>query len=290
MTLRHFRIFLSVYTHHNMTKAAKDLYISQPSVSQVIKELEDHYHVVLFERFPKELKPTAAGDLLFHYASSITDMNNELEDLMQQGSSNQILRIGSNDTVGTSFINGMIHQYMEDHPGEQIQVQVNRSSALADMLRSNDLDVILTDHFPYAPDLHSEPIFQDRLVIVASPDYEPIKGRTQVDAAFLSECRLLLSGRGTYERDSMEQYLSRFGYSITPFMESISFDTLLQFTLDGIGITVLPISILKPYLESGALIQLTLPEYCSYQTFVLGWHNSKYLSPSILDFIQLCRK
>ena len=55
MTLRHFKIYVTVYNEKNMTLAAKKLFMAQPSVSQVIKELETHYNTVLFERFPKEL-------------------------------------------------------------------------------------------------------------------------------------------------------------------------------------------------------------------------------------------
>ena len=63
MTLRHFKVFLVVYTERNMTAAAKKLYMTQPSVSQTIKELESHYNVVLFERFPKAF---IKGYLILH--------------------------------------------------------------------------------------------------------------------------------------------------------------------------------------------------------------------------------
>ncbi|MBR2779002.1 MAG: LysR family transcriptional regulator [Firmicutes bacterium] len=68
MKRRHLKIFVSVYEHLNMTAAAEELFISQPSVSQVIREMEKYYQVRLFERYPKSLYPTAEGELLYKYA------------------------------------------------------------------------------------------------------------------------------------------------------------------------------------------------------------------------------
>lgn len=71
MNNRHMKIFVQVYEKLSMTLAAEALYISQPSVSQAIKELEEYYGVRLFERYPKRLYPTPEGDLLYNYCRQI---------------------------------------------------------------------------------------------------------------------------------------------------------------------------------------------------------------------------
>lgn len=290
MTLRHFKIYTTVYTERNMTAAARKLFMAQPSVSQVIKELEHHYNVVLFERFPKELKPTPSGDMLFEYASNILDMNAELEDLMKKGSSQHILRIGANDTAGVSLLDNLLKEYTSTHPLEKVKVQINRSRILADMLRTNDLDLIMTDEFNTAPDLYSEIIDQDRFIAVASPTYPDLPKGLVADASYLSTARLLLREPGTDERDYLEQYMRQRGYRIAPYWESISFDILFNAALGDMGITLLPASMVKDAIYQNKLVELSIPDYHYYQEFILAWPKNKYISVPMEEFIALCRK
>lgn len=290
MTLRHFKIFTTVYTERNMTAAARKLFMAQPSVSQAIKELEQHYDVVLFERFPRELKPTPSGDMLFEYASNILDMNTELEDLMKQGSSQHILRIGANDTAGGTLLDSLLKNYTATHPLEKIKVLINRSQVLADMLRTNDLDFILTDEFTAASDLHSEIIDQDRFIAVASPTYPNLPKGLVADASYLSTARLLLREPGTDERDYLEQYMRQRGYRISPFWESISFDILFNAALADMGITLLPAHMVKDAIRQNRLVELSIPDYHYYQEFILAWPKNKYISVPMEEFIALCRK
>lgn len=290
MTLRHFKIYTMVYTERNMTAAAKKLFMAQPSVSQVIKELESHYQVVLFERFPKELKPTPSGDTLFEYATNILEMNAELEDMMKQGSSQHILRVGANDTAGSALLDDLVKEYTSTHPLEKVRVQINRSSILMEMLRANDLDVILTDEFKSAPDLHNEVILEDRFVAVASSNFPNLPAHLIADAPYLSSVRLLLREPGTDERDYFEQYMREHGHTIIPFWESISFDILLNAAKQEMGITILPYRVAKASIEKKELVVLSIPDFPHTQKFVLAWPKNKYLSAPIEEFVKLCRK
>ena len=71
MTLRHLEIFMSVYHQKSITKAAKELHISQPSVSLAIKELEEKYQTILFDRMNRQIYPTEKAHLLYNYSMQI---------------------------------------------------------------------------------------------------------------------------------------------------------------------------------------------------------------------------
>ena len=81
MTLRHFRIFLAVCERLSMTEAARQLHISQPSVTQAIHEMEDHYGILLFERLGHHIYLTAAGENLKQYAYQILSLCQQAEDV-----------------------------------------------------------------------------------------------------------------------------------------------------------------------------------------------------------------
>lgn len=74
MTLRHMKIFVAVFRHSNITKAAQELHLAQPSVSLAIKELENYYGIRLFERIGKRISPTEGGKEFFGYSLHIVSL------------------------------------------------------------------------------------------------------------------------------------------------------------------------------------------------------------------------
>jgi DNA-binding transcriptional LysR family regulator len=84
MTIRHLRIFIAVHDELNMTAAANKLFMTQPAVSQAIKELEDYYGVLLFERLSRRLYVTESGEILYQYATHIIKLFDKLEDNLKE--------------------------------------------------------------------------------------------------------------------------------------------------------------------------------------------------------------
>lgn len=101
MTIRHLTVFVAVAEQGSMSAAAKHLYISQPTVSQAIRELENHYNGLLFERLGKKLYLTDRGKLLLPHAREMIRQFQQLEELMQNQGQSSTLKLGSTLTVGT---------------------------------------------------------------------------------------------------------------------------------------------------------------------------------------------
>lgn len=101
MTIRHLTIFVAVADQGSMSAAAASLYLSQPTVSQAIRELEKHYNGLLFERLGKKLYLTERGRLLLSQARSLIQQFRQIEELMLNQGQSQILKLGSTITVGT---------------------------------------------------------------------------------------------------------------------------------------------------------------------------------------------
>lgn len=111
MTIRHLRIFIMVAESGSMTMAAKLLFISQPSVSQAIREIEENYGVKLFERLSKKLYITESGQLLLEYARHIVKSFDEMEVELKNTGKSIRLRIGATITVGTCMLPPMIQEF-----------------------------------------------------------------------------------------------------------------------------------------------------------------------------------
>lgn len=104
MTLRHLKIFVAVAETKSMSAAARRCFITQPTVSQTIHELEEHYHTILFERLSRKLYITEAGKNLLSHARQVIDQFEQLEQSMADDSITQRLRIGATLTVGVCLL------------------------------------------------------------------------------------------------------------------------------------------------------------------------------------------
>ena len=104
MTIRHLEIFLRVAESESMSTAAKELFISQPTVSGSIAELEKEYNVRLFERLNKRLYITEAGEKLRIYARKMLNLQNEIQRQMSSAEDTTPVRIGATVTIGTSLL------------------------------------------------------------------------------------------------------------------------------------------------------------------------------------------
>ena len=109
MTIRHLRIFVQVAETGKMSDAAKKCFITQPTVSQAIHELENHYQVQLFERLSKKLYITEAGKQLLLYAHSILSQFDVMETNMRELLADNFLRIGATITVGTCLLSFVLN-------------------------------------------------------------------------------------------------------------------------------------------------------------------------------------
>ena len=110
MTIRHLRIFEAVAREGSMNRAAARLYLSQPTVSKAVKELEEYYGVRLFERLSQRLYITREGELLLSYARQVLEGFDRMERALRRPDRPQELRVGCSVTVGTALINPLRDQ------------------------------------------------------------------------------------------------------------------------------------------------------------------------------------
>ena len=104
MTLRHMKIYVAVFHHSNITKAAEELHLAQPSVSLAIKELEEYYGIRLFERMGRRILPTEGGKEFYGYALHIVSLFDEMEKKVRNWDTIGNLRVGASVTIGTQLL------------------------------------------------------------------------------------------------------------------------------------------------------------------------------------------
>ena len=226
MTTRHLKIFLEVYKSGSMTAAAKRLFMTQPSVSQAIHEMEEHYGVRLFERLYRKLFPTPAGKELVLYAENILGLFDEMEAKLEAGNLAQSLEVGLFFTAGM-LVHPWLSAFRAACPSTSVHIHVWKGSELKRRLRTASIDLAVMEEFDHEPDLCQELIAEDRLVAVTAVD-DPLLSEGSITARQLSEAPLLLREKGAGVRDQFESEMQRLGFHISPLWESASSLVLLE--------------------------------------------------------------
>ena len=116
MTLRHMKIFVSVYQNNGITRASEELHLAQPSVSLAIRELEDYYGIRLFDRISRRLYVTEQGRMFYDYALHIVSLFDEMELGIRNWEHMGTLRIGSSITIGNFLLPGLVKKFTTTHP------------------------------------------------------------------------------------------------------------------------------------------------------------------------------
>ncbi|MCC8129135.1 MAG: LysR family transcriptional regulator [Clostridiales bacterium] len=288
MTLRHLRIFCAVCERGSMSAAAQSLFMAQPSVSQAVRELEEHYGTLLFERLGRRLALTPAGERLYPKARAMVDQFDELERENAQERQPQVLRIGANLTVGCALLHFYLNRLETEYPQAELRVYVSRSSDLLAQLEDNRLDVALTEALPGQPNYIQIPFARDRILAAAHPEY-PIFRHTPATAETLSRTRLLLRERGSGVREQFQRLMEQAGCPCEPYWESVSSTVLIRAAREGEGVTVLPYQLAREALEThqDSFREVPVQGMDFSRELVLLYHRDKYVSHLMGRLIEL---
>lgn len=207
MTIRHLKIFITVAETGSMSVAANRLYLTQPTVSQAVRDMEEHYHVQLFERLHKKLFITQEGQQLLNLARMAVSEFDNLELSMQRFQERLPLRIGSSLTVGTCLMAKVISELQENYPKMDIYSYVSNTAEIEQRLLRRELDVAVVEGIIESPELVSIPMVEDSLVLVCGKNHD-FYHKEIVYASELNDRKFAIREKGSGTRKLFEQYLS----------------------------------------------------------------------------------
>lgn len=288
VTLRHIRIFLAVCKYNNVTMAAKELFIAQPAASLAIKELEEYYGIKLFDRISKRLYITEPGKKFLSYASHITSLFDEMEKELKCHDLVNNLKIGATIATGTYFMPKYVEKFAEIRPGIKINVYIENSKVIENKLLTNELDLAIIDGIIHSENIISDPILDDKLVIICSPK-NPLAQKETVSLEEIKNQNFLLRERGSGTRELFDSILFSRGITIEPLWESISTRALVIAVQQNIGIAVLPYYLVKEELEKKIVSRVRIKNIKFVRKFNIIHHKNKYLSSSAISFIKMCK-
>ncbi len=288
MNIRHLSVFLKVCEHMNMTRAAEDLYMTQPSVSQMIAELEQYYNSRLFERLNRRLYLTEAGKRLQSYARHIINLEAEAKKNLADLNGGGVLRIGASQTVGAYLLPEMIARFTDRFPDVEVFSRVENTSVIEQFLLEDALDLALLEGQIHSADLVEEPFLDDDLA-VACASAHPLVQKAHVTARDLSEYGFIIREEGSGTREIFASQMRALGIQWKETGIYNTTDSIKNAVQNNLGLGILPILAMQQEIMDGSIHLLHVTDLNLRRKLNLVFHRQKYFSNAMNSFVSHLR-
>lgn len=277
MTIRHLRIFVHVAETGSMSAAAKQCFLSQPTVSQAIRELEDHYNIKLFDRLSKKLYITEAGRQLLLYAKKALSQFDILETNMEEFHAQDHIRIGATITVGACLLSSILNDLVALQPSLRTYACVANTSLIERKLLDSELDVALVEGIITSPDLRAIPVAEDFLVLAMAMDH-PLASKREVHIQELEQYDLVIREKGSGTRKLFEDYLNRHQISCRIAWEATCLDAIKSAILFNGCVSPISVRLVEQEVKNGKIHVIRNLRSDWDRRFYLVYHKDKYFS------------
>lgn len=253
MTIRHLKIFIEVATTGKMSAAAKNLFMTQPSVSQAIRELENHYHTLLFERYAKKLYITEAGRRLYSYARQAVEQFDQLEEQMAADGLHEKLRIGATISVGGSVLSPIVRELRGRYPELEVYSFVDNTQEVEKRILDMELDAGIVEGIIKSHELITVPLMKDPLVLACSREH-PFAEKKILHLEDLEGQEFAIRETGSGTRELLERFLLKHHIQIQVSFEAHTFEAIKHAVRWNNCLTLISGRLLKRELESGEMV------------------------------------
>jgi DNA-binding transcriptional LysR family regulator len=257
LNLAHLRLFLAVARVGTVSGAAERLHTSQPALSRQIAALEDACGERLFERLPRGVRLTPAGEVTLRHAERIFALADELSAALGEFKGLRVgrLLVGASSTPAEYVLPALLVTYRERYPGIAVRLVTGNTAAIVDHIARHALDIGVIGSLPPQPmdGVRFAPLAEDELVVVAAPGHPFLVRGTPVRPRALTRATLIAREAGSATRATAERYAATLGVRLTPALELGSTEAVKRAVMGGSGYAILSRHALTSELAAGHL-------------------------------------
>lgn len=290
--LSQYRIFYAVAKAGNISRAAKELYISQPAISKSISKLEDSLNTVLFTRNSRGVQLTDEGQVLFeHTRDAFEELAKGEQELKRIREFNMgHIRIGVSNTLCRFIMVKYLKGFIEQYPHIKITIESQPTTQTLSMLEQQRIDIGLVVEQKSAKNMDFIPVMDIEDIFVATPSYlENLRLREGADTDVFQSGNLMLLDKSNITRHYIDDYMAVNEIVANNLLEVTTMDLLIEFARIGLGIGCVIKEFVKEDLDSGRLVQLKLDTPIHKRTVGFLWQNRR-TSKALDTFIRFCRE
>ncbi|WP_414041686.1 LysR family transcriptional regulator [Acidithiobacillus sp. M4-SHS-6] len=284
LTLRQIKVFEAVARHRSFTRAAAELYLTQPAVSMQIKQLEETTGLPLFEQLGKRVYLTEAGKEFARYSRAITQQLNEAAQVLDELKGLQRGRLQiSVATTGAYIAPYLLSAFARSFPGIMVNMTVTNRQVLLEQLENNEVDMAIMGQPPEDVPLEAVP-FLENLLVVAAPPGHPLVGKGTIPLKALENEPFIIREEGSGTRSAAERFFASAGVKINAIMEMSSHEAIKHAVRAGLGLGIVSTHTIRLELEGGYLAILDVESLPIRRHWYLVHRRGKRLAGAALAF------
>jgi len=288
MDIHQLRVFASVFKNKSFSKASEELYLTQPTVSDHIRSLEEDFDCKLFDRLGRTIIPTREAEVLYSHALEILEKANTLKEAIGQFKKEVTgdLIIGASTIPGTYLLPPMMAAFQKRYPSISSQILISDSRGIVDRISKQELLLGIVGAKLGNEQIHYMPFIEDELIVVSSPSL--IKS-SRIPLKELITFPMVLREVGSGTRREAEKILEGKGISL----ESIkiagifgSTDAIKQAVKAGLGFSILSKFAVIDELKHRILKEIKLTDIHMKRNFYIITHKKRTLPPAYAVFLK----
>ncbi|WP_394185853.1 LysR family transcriptional regulator [Metabacillus halosaccharovorans] len=261
MNIENLKMFCLVVDEGSISQAARLSYVSQPAVTRQIRQLENFYGTLLFDRTEGKLTVTTTGKMLYPFAKAIVDDFNRSKEVILQatGEYNSSLRVGASLTIGEYLLPSLLGRFKKQTPDIKVSLTIRNTPSVLEDLSNDVIDIALVEGIVEDKSFIVEKFADDELILVFPTDH-PWKEKSEISIEELAHERMIWRESLSGTRLIVENALNEHGIlnKIESYMEIGSTQAIKSAVEAGLGISILPRLTVTRELEQGVLQEMKI--------------------------------
>lgn len=288
MLARHIQYFLAVAEHQGFTKAAAALHVSQPALSQQVRQLEESLGAQLFDRSGRQTRLTDAGEVYMRYAlraaQELQEGKRAIHDVgdLSRGT----LRVAVTPTFTTYLVGPLVEAFHGRYPNITLNVREVAQEQMEQQLLADELDVGIAFDEVHAQDIDASPLLVETLALVVGSQH-PLAGKQAIGLKALNAESLILLSKEFATREQIDRYCNTHGIRPRVAMEANVIGALLEVVRRTTLSTLLPAAIARAHPE---LVAIELGPQRLQRTAVLMQRKGGYQWAAARVFIEMAKE
>ncbi len=293
MDLWQLKVFTSVVKEKSFSKAGETIFLSQPTVSSHIKDLETHFGCQLIDRLGREAVPTKAGELLHGYALKMLQLKEDTEAAISHflGHAKGHLIIGGSTIPAGYIIPRIIGPFNRRHPDISLSVLTMDSAKIIEKVLKGEAEVGIVGAKAKSPQIQQEKILRDDMRLIV-PAAHPWAGRKKISCTLLPTEPFLAREKGSGTWEAVTNGMKKAGIHpdrLTIVARLGSTAAVVQAILNHAGISILSPIAVADEIHQKRLFAVEIEDMDLTRHFFLTTHGKRTLSPLALLFIQFIK-
>ena len=288
--LSQYKIFYEVAKAGNISKAAKELYISQPAISKAISKLEDSLGLSLFTRSSRGVQLTSEGEILFEHTREAFDALDRGEQELKRIQEFDIghLRIGVSNTLCKYILLPYLKTFIDQYPHMKVTIESQATAQTLARLEQQKIDLGLVAEPSVRRDLAFIPVMDIQDTFVTPPNYlENLYLREGQDTSLFETGNIMLLDTSNMTRHHVDEYMAENNIFPHQILEVTTMDLLIEFAKIGLGIACVIKELVQKELDSGMLVEIPLDIPIHRRTIGFAYHpaNQAMALKTFLEFL-----